>query len=235
MTGIIEIAASILNGSEKRLEVVSHNIANTGTSGYKSQTSFSDMMALTGIGNVSDALPSQSTDFTQGRLSQTNSPLDFAISGTGLFKLQRGDDIYYSRQGQFQYVEGGRLMTPQGLYLQQAGGGDVILSSLNAQVLGDGTVLENGLPTGQIGVFKPVSEDALTSLGGTLFEVDESAIEGASNFAIRQGMIEAANVTVSDEMVQMMSSIREAETGSRLVQTYDTLLGQAISTFGQGS
>jgi flagellar basal-body rod protein FlgG len=47
-------------------------------------------------------------------------------------------------------------------------------------------------------------------------------------------MVEASNVSVGDEMVTMMASLRQAESGSRLVQTYDDLLGRAITTFGQG-
>ena len=238
MSDLIEIAGAILSASEKKLEVVSHNIANTGTSGYKSQSSFSEMISLSdtpSLQKTNEAATMRSTDFSQGRLTQTNSPLDFAISGTGLFKLRGGDDFYYSRQGHFQMVEGGRLMTAQGLYLQQEGGGDLVLGTIAAQVQPDGTILENGLPTSRIGVYSPKNADALTTMGGTLFRSDEANIENASNAVIRQGVLEAANVAVADQMTLMMGSIREAETGSRLVQTYDTLIGQAISTFGQGS
>lgn len=237
MGGLIEMAGAILSASEKKLEVVSHNIANTGTSGYKSQSSFSDMISLAGtpsLQKTNETDLARATDFSQGRLTQTNSPLDFAISGTGLFKLRSGDDFYYSRQGQFQMVEGGRLMTAQGLYLQQEGGGDLVLGTVTAQIQPDGTVLENQLPTGRIGVYAPKNAAAMTTIGGTLFQSSDANIENAPNAVLRQGVLEAANVAVADQMTMMMSSIREAETGSRLVQTYDTLMGQAISTFGQG-
>lgn len=225
----------MLTASERRLEVVSHNIANTGTAGYKAQISFSEAMASQGL-NVERQMSSErATNFAQGRLSQTNSPLDFAISGNGLFKVRSGESMFYTRQGKFQMIEGGRLATPQGMILQAEDGGDIVLGTLAAQVEPDGTILEDGIPTSRIGLYAPISSEAMISLGGTMFSAPQAAMVEVSEAIIRQGMTEASNVTVAEQMTLMMSSIREAETGSKLVQTYDTLIGQAISTFGQGS
>jgi flagellar basal-body rod protein FlgG len=72
----------------------------------------------------------------------------------------------------------------------------------------------------------------LQPLGGSAFtaagEMEEVAEPG-----LRQGMVEASNVTLSDEMTAMMATLRHAETGARLVTVYDELLGRAIQTLGQ--
>ena len=233
MSGIINIAQSMLSASEQRLSVVSHNIANTGTSGFKAQMSFSEAMTISQSRNAQNSNQIRSTDFSQGKLSQTNSPLDFAISGEGFFQLKSSAGNFYSRGGQFEFVDGGRLRTPGGLFLQNENGNDVVLPTLSAKILQDGTILDNGLPVDRIGLFAPKNSDAMRNHGGTMFTAAERHMDIDRESVLRQGMIEASNVSSADQMVRMMSSIREAEIGSRLVQTYDTLIGQAISTFGQ--
>ena len=59
-------------------------------------------------------------------------------------------------------------------------------------------------------------------------------MDAATGATLRQGMVENSNVSIGDEMVAMTAAVRQTETGARLVQIYDDLLGRAISSFGQG-
>jgi flagellar basal-body rod protein FlgG len=59
-------------------------------------------------------------------------------------------------------------------------------------------------------------------------------MEEATSVRLRQGMVEGSNVSLGSEMVTMMTAVREAESGARLLQVYDDLIGRAITTFGQG-
>lgn len=264
MSGIIESATAILSASERRLESVSNNVANVSTPGFKRQISFSDMVSARGANILSGgaalgllragdlaerivdgaglgafaaaSLPElrMRSDMAQGKMSETKNPLDLAISGAGLFQLRAGGDIVYSRQGQFRLAEDGTLVTPQGHVLQQAGGGDLVLERATVKVLEDGTVLDEDRPVGRIALFAPASTDAaVQSLGGSLFAIAGEAAEVASP-GLRQGMVEASNVSMGDEMVTMMAAVRQAEGGARLVQLYDDLMGRAITAFGQG-
>ena len=239
MVDMIDMAGAILANSESRLEVVSSNVANTGTVGYKRQTSFTEIVERLAAGqsthrsNISNI--SRATDFSAGRMTQTGNPLDLAISDMGFFQLRRGDSVYYSRQGQYALDADNRVVTAQGYALQTADGADLTLPSINVEILEDGTVLDGELPIAKIGVFKPSDEASMLSVGGSMFAIEEAQITSSEAPGLRQGMVENANVVLSDEMIEMMAALRQAEIGARLVQTYDTLMGQAISTFGQGS
>lgn len=230
MQGLIESASGILSASERRLESVSNNVSNISTPGFKRQISFEEVMSGREAAS-SDALRHRA-DLTQGQLSKTGNPLDLAISGPGFFRLRSGDEILYSRQGNFRIGADGAVVNTQGHILQQAGGGDLVLERAGVEILEDGTVLDGERPLGKIGVYVAADPAVLKPLGGSTFAAGENAMEDAPASALRQGMVEASNVVLGDEMVTMMATVRQAEGGARLVQIYDDLLGRAISTFG---
>jgi flagellar basal-body rod protein FlgG len=231
--GLIESASGILSASERRLENVSNNVSNISTPGFKRQISFEEVLNGRDAASA-EALLRHQADLTQGQMRTTGNPLDLAISGPGFFRLRSGEDIVYSRQGQFSVRADGTVVTPQGQVLQQAGGGDLVLERSNVEILEDGTVLDGTRPVGKIGVYVAADPAALHSLGGSTFADASETMEDAPASAIRQGMVEASNVVLGDEMVAMMATVRQAEGGARLVQVYDDLLGRAITTFGQG-
>ncbi len=233
MPGLIESAASILTASERRLEIAARNVANISTPGFKRQIAFSIVLG----GGLSTSGPQQVTrdDFRQGALNRTSNPLDIAISGPGFFQLRAGDRLIYSRQGQFQRAADGTVVTPQGYALQQVDGGDLILSGAPDEILPDGSVIEKGLPIGRIAVLAPADTGALQPVGESTFAGPDTAMKPADGAIVRQGMLEASNVSLGDEMVSMMVTLRQSESGARLVQTYDDLLGRAITSFGQST
>jgi flagellar basal-body rod protein FlgG len=234
MSGLIESATAILSASERRLETVSSNISNVSTPGYKRQISFADLVANGGRDPVGALVMRVRADLAQGKLSNTGNPLDLAIGGEGFFQLRNGDDLVYSRQGQFRLAADGTVVTPQGYALQQSGGGDLVLDGPGVEILADGTVLDGKRPVGRIGLFTPSDGAEAQPLDGSLFRFSGGTGEEVAAPQLRQGMVEASNVSVGNEMVTMMASLRQAESGARLVQTYDDLLGRAITAFGQG-
>jgi flagellar basal-body rod protein FlgG len=171
-------------------------------------------------------------DFHQASLTATSNPLDIAISGNGFFQLRAGDSILYSRQGQFRLAADGTVVTPQGYALQQAGGGDLVLEHQAVTILEDGTVLDNNVPVARLGVFAPADPASLQPVGESFFAAP-GAMEAAPDAMLRQGMIENSNVALGDEMVAMTAAVRQSETGARLVQIYDDLMGRVISSLGQ--
>lgn len=234
MSGLIESATAILSASQRRLEVAAHNVANISTPGYKRQIGFSRLLASRLPGLPPEQAVAVMRDFAPGKLTSTGNPLDVAIGGDGMFQLRAGDSIVYSRQGQFSRAEDGTVVTPQGYVLQQAGGGDLVLDSAAVTILEDGTVLDEGVPVARLGVYSAGDPDALQAMGQSYFTAPEEGMSPVTGATFRQGMVESSNVEIGDEMVTMMASLRQSEVGARLVQTYDELLGRAISTFGQG-
>ena len=233
MADFIESARAILSVSEKRMETAANNVANLTTPGFKSQKLYSETLASFGTG----AAPSNQqllSDLAPGRLSKSGNPLDLAINGNGYFRVSSADRSYYSRNGQFSLARDGRVVDAKGLALQQVDGGDLVLDSSNVLITADGTVISQGRPIAKIAIYKPASDQQVHALGGSLFAIDDSVIEAVGEPDIRQGMVEASNVSLGDEMVTMMEALRHAENGARLVQVYDDLMGKAISNFGQG-
>jgi flagellar basal-body rod protein FlgG len=96
-------------------------------------------------------------------------------------------------------------------------------------------VLEDGLPIARLGVFEAVEGATIEALGGALFRASDGAMREVETPLVRQGMLESANVDLSREMIDMMAAMRQAEIGARIVQAYDGLVGQSITTFGRTS
>jgi len=234
MSGLLESATAILSASEGRLEIAAHNVANVTTPGYKRQVGFSQVLAARLPGVTPQQAVAIRRDFAPGGLSATSNPLDVAIDGEGFFQLRAGDALIYSRQGQFSLAADGTVVTPQGYVLQQAGGGDLVLDNAAVSILDDGTVLDDGVPVARLAAFAPEDLAALEPVGESYFAAPVGGMEIVAGATFRQGMVENSNVEIGDEMVTMMASLRQSEIGARLVQTYDSLLGSAISTFGQG-
>jgi flagellar basal-body rod protein FlgF len=231
MSGLIDSASAILLSSEKRLEASAQNVANATTSGFKRQVGFSQALdnAESQIG-----MPIETqfvTDYVQGKLNSTGNPLDLAIHGPGLLMLRDGESHVYSRGGTFAKGENDTLIDALGRVLQQAGGGDLAVKGDAFEVLEDGTLLKDGLPTARMALLEASDPAALKALGGSSFAADPAAMTDAGNSIVRQGFLEASNVVLSDEMVAMMATVRQAEGGARLVQFYDQMIGQAITTF----
>lgn len=234
MADLVESAHGILSTTERRLESVANNVANLTTAGYKSERLYSDMSA--GVsGRAPEILLTGRVDLHQGRLSKTGNSLDLAIAGRGMFRLSGSDgEVRYSRSGQFRIADG-RLVTSHGLALQSADGGDVPAPHANIRVLADGTVLDRDIPIARIALHVPAPGASITAAGGSLFTIFHDQSEEVRDPQILQGMVEASNVSLADEMVSMMDALRQAESGARLVQAYDDLVGRAINTFGQGT
>lgn len=234
MSGLIESATAILSASERRLEVTAHNVANISTPGFKREVSFSRLLGSPEPQMLQPSPIRTARDFVQGKLSATGNPLDLAISGSGFFELRAGESLVYSRQGGFRIAGDGSVVNSQGYALQQAGGGDLVLQSGDAKILEDGTVLENGVPVARIAVFDTSDRDALQAVAEAHFAAPDSAMEIVPDAMVRQGMIENSNVELGEEMIGMMAALRQSESGARLVQIYDDLLGRTISAFGGG-
>jgi flagellar basal-body rod protein FlgG len=183
-----------------------------------------------------DILLQSQLDLSQGRMTKTSNPLDVAISGAGMFRLAGTDgSIVYSRSGQFRLAEDGRVVNAQGYALQTADTGDLVLTNGSIEVQADGTVLDADHPVARIAIYKPVQGADVRPFGGSIFTISDGGVEEVAAPELRQGMVEASNVALADEMVTMMDAARQAEGGARMVQVYDDLMGKAVSAFGQGA
>ncbi|MFT3727130.1 MAG: flagellar hook basal-body protein [Terricaulis sp.] len=221
--GLLELGEVMMTASERRLDIASRNIANASTPGYKASTSFA-----TTLEHIEE-----SADMAQGGLHAAQSPFDLALSSPGFFALRDGDQVYYTRNGQFTRAADGRLVNAQGMALQTDTLADVVIDSDGAEITADGAIVEHGAPVAHIGVFEPQAGANLHALGGSFFSANAETMPPASTPLLRPGMLEASNVDTATEMIAMMAAMREAEAGARVVQTYDGLIEQSIATFNK--
>jgi flagellar hook protein FlgE len=119
------VALSGLNAAQADLEVISNNIANVNTTGFKgSRAEFADLFTASGVGLSSTAIGSGTRladvaqQFAQGQIEYTNSGLDMAVTGEGFFTLKGDAGYSYTRAGNFQVDQNGNVVSPQGGFLQ---------------------------------------------------------------------------------------------------------------------
>ena len=231
MGGLIDIAGSVLTQATFRVEVASHNLSNVTTPGYKRQVSFAQLLDGAAQAPVASAV----RDLSAGKLTQTGNPYDLSVMGEGLFAVSSDTGVFYTRQGQFERGADGRLLTASGYALQAEGGGDLMLSGRVVQILSDGVVVEDGQATSKVAVVGLAQGVSLEDGPDGLFAAPGSQLTALSAGQVRQGAFETSNVSSGDEMVAMMSALRQAEAGQRLINVYDELIGRAISAFGPGT
>lgn len=236
--GLVELGEILLTRAERRLEVTANNVANATTPGFKRSISFSHVLRQSTVNTPSTTALNIATVDSQGSLTSTGRPFDLAISGEGSFLLRTPDGPQLTRNGRFERAPNGHLINASGHALQGANGEDIVLGAGEAEIFESGVVLQNGLPIAKIGVFAhsadPPRVDGATSSSfanrANSHQPESLLVEGA---LIRRGMIETANVDSAAEALATMSIMREAEVGARILQTYDALIGQSISTLGR--
>jgi flagellar basal-body rod protein FlgG len=201
------IALSGAKLKQKHLDIFAQNIANSSTSGYKKERiSFKDFIVpsdnrtpLTKDGRVMTEVSAVVTDYSTGGLIRTGNPLDLAITGKGFFALE---DNRYTRNGQFQISAEGDLETAEGIKVL-GDGGPITVQGSSIEISASGEILVDGISAGSLKVVDFNNREALRKINGTMFKTDQAAQELEAD--ISQGYLEASNVEVVKEMVQMIT------------------------------
>lgn len=188
------------------------------------------------------------TNWDQGSYQLTDNPADLAISGNGFFAISfTGKDgatsIKYTRDGAFTVDNQGYFRTSDGDYLLDQNGAmnsDNNLAnfvrvnpnqefSINQQ----GYIFQNEQVVGQIGVVDVADYNYISKYGENLYDLVEGGQIVAADASIEQGCLEASNVNVIDEMVQMITVARAYEAGQKVIQTEDSTLDKAVNSVGR--
>ena len=244
------IAKTGLDAQQTNMDVISNNLANVSTNGFKRQRAvFEDLLCQPG------AMTSEQTNapsglqigtgvrpvaterlHSQGNLAQTNGTRDVAIKGQGFFHVQLPDGTdAYTRDGSFQMDQNGQLVTSSGFQIVPA----IILPETAKKVMvgrdGIVSVEIEGSPApqqvGQLTLTTFINDSGLESVGENLYLETASSgaptenapgINGAG--LLYQGYVETSNVNVAEELVNMIQTQRAYEINSKAISTSDQML-----------
>src|SRR5471030_760096 len=248
------IAKTGLDAQQTNMDVISNNLANVSTNGFKRQRAvFEDLLYQTvrqpgAQSSDQTTLPSGlqlgtgvrpvSTErlHSQGNLQQTSNTKDLAINGKGFFAVQMPDGTTaYTRDGSFQVDQNGQMVTSSGYPVQPAI--TIPTNALSMTVGRDGivSVTQQGQTAaqqvGQLTLSTFINNSGLESMGENLYQETQSS--GAPTEStpglngaglLYQGYVETSNVNVAEELVNMIQTQRAYEINSKAVSTSDEML-----------
>jgi flagellar basal-body rod protein FlgG len=254
MDRALSIAKTGLDGQQTRLAVISNNLANVSTTGFKrGRPVFASLLYQTvrqpgGQSSEASQLPSglmlgsgtrvvaTTKLFTQGNVAQTNGDLDVAIQGAGFLEILLPDGTTgYTRDGGLQMNSNGEIVTPEGHQLQPA---ITVPANVNNLTIGAdgvvsvtlaGTVAPQVLGNLQLSSF--INPGGLQPIGNNQFI--ETAASGAPQSGtpgenglgtLVHGSLETSNVNVVEELVNMIEAQRAYEMNSKAISTADQML-----------
>jgi len=231
----------------KRLDVVSNNLANASTTGFKTagtvQGNFKkqlDDIIVAGnkidIANYTPDLVSAYTNYTQGSLRSTGNLTDLAISNDNyaFFTVEDKDENeLYTRDGNFTIDKDRYLVTTEG-YRVLGEEGYINLSDDNFAVGIDGKIFnDTGVSLGQIKITSFTNPETLSKLGNNFVTATETSEKRPFEGEIEQGYLEMSNVNTVTEMVNMINISRAYEANQKVLQVQDEMLGKATSEVGR--
>jgi flagellar basal-body rod protein FlgF len=234
MDKLIYIALSGAMLKNSQMEVISQNLANAASVGYKKdKISFRDYLLPgnpeTDIpdGRAMSQLSAIKTDFSEGNIIRTGNPLDIAIDGNGLIALEGGR---YTRRGDLKRSNDGFLTTFNGVKVLGSSG-PINLPNGNIQITNTGDILINGVQTNSIKIVEFPSTDNLKKMGEGIFSTQDSGVK--SNALVKQTYLEASNVDVVREMVSMIDAMREFQTFQKAIQAFDEATDKVNNELGR--
>ncbi len=247
-------ASTGMEAQQLHVDMIAHNLANVNTVGFKkSRPDYQDLLyeelrsagassspstqVPTGL-NVGQGVRTVATEhlFTQGNLQKTENPLDLAIEGAGFFQITKPNgETAYTRNGEFKVDSSGRLVNSDGYAVTPEI--SIPETALTITISADGivSVTEPGSNTptevGNIELARFVNPGGLKPIGKNLFTATASsgdavtAAPGTDGLGtLAQGFVETSNVSVVEEMVDMIVAQRAYEINSKAIQTADEML-----------
>ena len=246
-----------MRNEQRRLDIISNNLANSATIGYKEENvtnqAFKDVIATKirdgsnayvdepiGTMNLGVKIGETYMDWGQGSLRETGNTYDIAIEGDGFFRVRvtnrNGESsIMYTRCSTFKCTKDGYIVDADGNHLQGSSGDIQIPTDAHEiAIKEDGTILADGVAVDTIVLADFEDYNYLELYGDNKFRAVDGAVETvADNARLEQGYTEQSNVNVVSEMVSMITITRAYEAGQKVIQTEDSLLGRAVNDVGK--
>ncbi|KUI97027.1 flagellar hook-basal body protein [Vibrio sp. MEBiC08052] len=253
MIDALYIAGSGIQTQQTYVDIISNNISNVNTLGYKREAvSFADMVS-TGTARDSDSVSASQQGFRgngttinairpvfeDGDLRSTESKLDIAIRGRGFLEVNLDNGTQaYTRVGKLSVDRDGKLMTAAGQVLSS--NINIPLDATDVEINQHGEVFvtlpqeTNKVSVGELELAKFSTPSELKSIGSGMYQATDASGQpyygkpGEEGFGdIHQGFVEVSNVSMVAEMVNLMLAQRAYQLNARVVQTADQLMETA--------
>jgi flagellar basal-body rod protein FlgF len=220
-------ACAGLKAQTESLDLLSNNLANINTSGYRAQQStFRSLLAsarsageLNRAINEFGVLESSRINLSPGNLEQTSNPLDLAIEGRAFFAAQTKAGVLYTRNGRFQISGKGEVVTAEGDPVLGEKG-PIVVPSGPVQISADGTISVAGGVVGKLRLVDFAPGAALTSAGSGYYAAPSNSIKTGTGSYVRQGFIESSNVDPIAATVGLIGLQRHAEMLQRALSLF---------------
>ncbi|MGI6647962.1 MAG: flagellar basal-body rod protein FlgG [Bacillota bacterium] len=257
MMHALHTARQGMTAQQLNIDTIAHNLSNVNTTGFKkARTEFQDLLYTTirkpaidqndiaqplglqlGLGVRPTAIQ---TLFNDGNLISTENPLDIAINGPAFFQIEVPgyDEPLYTRDGSFKIDSEGQLVTSNGYLVVGADTFPPEATDIAISQTGAITYSEPGnqepTPGGQLELVKFINPAGLDKMGHNLYRRSASSGEpiiwdptADGTIRLEPGFLEASNVQVVEEMINMITAQRAYEINSKVIQTSDDMLGMA--------
>lgn len=244
MTYGLYISAAGARAQSQRLEVLTHNLANVDTPGFKRELAVLEARHAEAIERGEDSAESNSmnnigggiamsetmTEFAGGNVKRTDQITDMAIRGNGFFLVEKEGEQFLTKAGNFRLSPDGRLTTQQGYSVLSEDGAPVAFDpTLGWRVTPSGTIEQDGLQL-PLAIVEPTSMGDLSRVGENLFrplaQVNPVAIEQRQ---VASHHLEISNVKPTLEMMQLIETSRAFEANIKMIQNQDSLSGALIN------
>lgn len=222
---VVSAIARYLSGDVESLDVISQNVANMRTTGYRSERLKADFR--TGTMDSEPVL-----NLVDGNLDMTGRPLDLAMQGPGFFVVDVGGTEMLTRDGQFHLDANQQLVDVSGHpVLGQSG--PIVLNQDGVHINAAGEIVDGDKTVDTLRVVAIGTPDALHEAGDGLYTY--SAAPAQWNGSIHQGALEKSNVDPSIEIVRLMELTRHAQSVQRAIQAYDQAMQAGINHLGDNN
>jgi len=233
-------AASGLRSRMQALDMLANNLANSTTGGFKTDREFYGLFSADADSSIEGetsptqlpVIQKQWTDFSQGTLQPTGSPLDLALSGKGFFSVAGPSGPLYTRNGGFQLSKSGVLETAEGYAVNTVEGGKIQTASQTPiQVSAEGIVQQDGNTLGQVAVVDFQDRTVLDKLGSNYFSNSNPKVAPTpvTDTAVQQARLEASNVAPAESAVRLVGLMRQFEMLQKAITLTSDMDNKALS------
>jgi flagellar basal-body rod protein FlgG len=241
---------------QNRMDVITNNMANSATYGYKAEgatsQSFSDVYAVKikdaseyyankrlGTMSMGAQIGETYTDYAQGSFKETSNTYDLALDGNGFFGIsftnKAGEtSTKYTRDGSFTVNTQGYLVTKDGDFVLGNGNTPINIdtnTTVNIDTLGN--IYQDDTLVNKLAVTDFTDYNYLENYGENMYNLVDGGTAQESTARVQQGYVEASNVNIVSEMVDMIAITRAYETNQKVITTIDGTLDKAVNTVGK--